>query len=130
VLGDHWQGGAVLLTCRRAHALAAVAALLVATPAGATVSIDTSAVGGRCVKLGVWYQAFSGRPHRITAKLYSGGELIASRSLIAGSRWRRFIIDCPAPGRYSLVTTYRGRSSLAAEVTTPGPRPARPMVNV
>ncbi len=103
--------------------VALLAALAVASSANADVLIDTSHLSGRCIKLGVWYQSYSGGPRTITSTVYGGGAFIIRRRLTATTTWRSHTLTCPAPGSYRVRLSGAHWRSFPAHVPGPGPGP-------
>jgi hypothetical protein len=88
------RGGSALV---RSLAAALAVVLSLATAASADVLVDPSHLSGRCIKLGVCYQSFSGGPHSVTVTVYRGNVKVAQRRLAATTTWRSYTLTCPAP---------------------------------
>ncbi len=98
---------------RRLTAFAAVtsaALALAAAPAGAVVLVNAptpSVACGKPIKVGVWYQSFSGGPK--TAKISirsSSGAVLKSRSVTATDTWQywKYVMPCGRTYRVRYVT--------------------------
>jgi hypothetical protein len=100
-----------------------VALVLLLLPAAASadvlVNAVTSSVGcGKSVKLGVWYQRFSGGPHwaKMTIKT-AKGNVVWQKSVTAKTKWRYWYYKGKCGSHY--VATYetaRGTASYAFHV--------------
>lgn len=102
-----------------AFILPAVVALLVggsavvAPPASADVLVsspDARVCRGHAIKVGVWYQSYSGGPRRYRIDVFNpGGRRIFHTHGRATTRWRYWRVRANRVGRYRVV--YRGGSS-------------------
>lgn len=55
----------------------------------------------KCMKVGVWYQDYSGGPRWARIQLRRHGTIVRSRRVRAGARWKYWQF-CPKPGKYVL----------------------------
>ena len=66
-------------------------------------------VQGDGIFVGVWYQASSGGPRQIRARVYFRSRKVADKPIRATRRWRyHFLCGCERVGRYKLRITGAG----------------------
>jgi hypothetical protein len=106
---------------------ALVLALVAGATAGALPSAASADVLGRnpgrhvvgCIKVGVWYQSYSGGPRRVRVQLRRHGHVVRSRRLRAPVRDWKYWRWCPKkPGKYKVrYITPQGSFSYRVRVT-------------
>jgi hypothetical protein len=87
--------------------------LVVAAPASADVLVNWPGhrvCRGASIKVGVWYQSYSGGPRHYTVDVFApGGRRVFHSQGRATTRWRFWRVRAAKLGRYRVV--YRGSSS-------------------
>jgi len=94
---------------------AIVAALVVSHPARAEVLVNAPPASVSCtggIRVGVWYQSFSGGPKWARISIRSAaGKTVWRRSVSATSRWRYWRFGGTCGRRYSVIyDTHAGRT--------------------
>jgi hypothetical protein len=119
------------LSGRAALAGAVLALLLVPASAAANVLVNApkaSVACGKSVKLGVWYQSFSGGPRwaKITVK-NSKGNVVWHKSVTATTPWQYWYYKGKCASHYvAIYKTARGTSKFAFHVRKHAPPPPSP----
>ena len=103
--------------------VALLAALAVASSANADVLIDTSHLSGRCIKLGVWYQSYSGGPRTITSTVYGGGRLHHPPPTDRHNHLAQPHLDLPSTRELPRATQRCALAQLPRPRPRPRPRP-------
>jgi hypothetical protein len=107
---------------RRAATFALVAAATAAAAPAASADVLGRNPGRHvvgCIKVGVWYQSYSGGSHRVRVQLRRHGRVVRSRRLRAPARHWKYWRWCPKkPGRYVVrYITPQGPFSFHVRVT-------------